>query len=151
MSGQPHQGRRLTDFSYRDRIDLANDFEVLNTREGRVDQASSFVTSTERLPQRGTVWTAGNSWEPEDDVELALDPSSAFYDEALEGQVTVDDPVWVRPSKKKKSMVSVSLLFLLASLFNLIFCWKLEMSSCCLEGYISLNLFGRTFALGGPG
>jgi hypothetical protein len=45
---------------------------------------------------------------PEDDVEFALDPSSTFYEEALEEPLTVEEPVSVRKPKKKKSIVSVS-------------------------------------------
>jgi hypothetical protein len=109
MSGKRHLGRRLADFSYCDRVHLANDFEIINVWEGRIEQASSIVTTTERLPQQGTVWTVGNSWVPEDDVELSLDPTSALYDEALEELVIVDDPPSVRVSKKKKSIVSMSI------------------------------------------
>ena len=100
--------RQNPDCAYHDRIDLADDFETIHAREGRFEQSSNLVTTTGRLPQRGTVWTVGNSWEPEDNVELSLDPSSAWYDEVVDAPVTIEDPASIRGSKKKRSVVSVS-------------------------------------------
>jgi len=100
--------RRKQHRSYHDRIDLVDDFESIHAREGRLEPSSNLATTTERLPQRGTIWSEGSSWVLEDDVELSLDPTSAFYDEALEGPVTIKEPVSVRKPKKKKSTVSVS-------------------------------------------
>jgi hypothetical protein len=45
---------------------------------------------------------------PEDNVELSLDPTSAWYDEAVDAPVTIEDPASVRVSKKKRSVVSMS-------------------------------------------
>ena len=72
---------------------------------------------THRDPQRSsTTWTQGDSWEPKDNPNLALDPDREWYDEVVEGPVTAEpwtsepDPKSLEKlsKKRKRSVRSVS-------------------------------------------
>ncbi|KAG6848470.1 hypothetical protein H0H93_016712, partial [Arthromyces matolae] len=101
----------LTKVSYRDRIVLEDDFEVIHSRESyriRVGN-SSRVVENQRSPQRGrTSWVLGSQWEPEDSSELALDPDGEWYDEAVEGPVIQQSAVTAKTRKPRKPRTKVS-------------------------------------------
>lgn len=104
---QQHTGAR----TYHDRVNLDQDFEVINARETSTT-VRGLPLETPRSPQKGrTTWTVGNSWAPQDSTEYGLDPSSDWFDVEVEGSVTEVRPPPVGKKDKsrgKKSRVSVS-------------------------------------------
>ncbi|KAF8069293.1 hypothetical protein FPV67DRAFT_1415377 [Lyophyllum atratum] len=95
----------LSKAAYHDRVVLEDDFEIIHSRDAQSRRVgnSSRVVESQRSPQRGrTSWLVGSRWEPEDDMELALDPNGDWYDEALDAPVMEDPPTHkVQPKKKK--------------------------------------------------
>lgn len=94
--------------SYHDRVVDTNDFEVVHSRELRLNPRGRYV-ETPRSPQKGrTSWTVGSTWAPVDDTQLGLDPSGDWCDEEYEKEVTEEPrPTTAKKPKKQKSRVSV--------------------------------------------
>lgn len=93
--------------TYRDRIPLEEDFEVVQARTASrttfsrtaVDLGSFSVPSP---------WTVGSSWAPEENDDFSLDPDGEWYDEALEADVgDVMESIVFFKAKKKRSQASV--------------------------------------------
>lgn len=68
-------------------------------------------------------WDAIPSWEPPDDLQFALDPDRAAYDDAIDAPVMNENVEPVVKSKKKRSLVSVSHLRFTYSI-NLVLTFK---------------------------
>ena len=104
--------------TYHDRIELADDFEVVHAHESYVHQRGRLAVETPRSPQKGwTTWTVGDSWAPEDSFEFALDPHGDWYDEQLDAPVTETietslQSVQSKPKKKKKQRSKVAVSYL---------------------------------------
>lgn len=93
--------------SYHDRVLDNDDFEIVHSRESRLGARGQRI-ETPRSPQKGrTAWVVGESWAPEDDPELGLDPGGSWFDEEVEKEVT-DEARPLKPPRPKKSRVSVS-------------------------------------------
>lgn len=96
------------DGSYHDRVVDEQDYEVVHARESRLSSRRRNV-ETPRSPQKGrTAWVVGETWMPEDDPEIGLDPLGNWCDEEFEKDV-MDPP---RPLEnpalpKKRTKVSV--------------------------------------------
>jgi hypothetical protein len=110
MTTRPSKRQR----TYHDRVELADDFEIVHARETYLKRNGRVAVETPRSPQKGrTTWTVGESWAPEDSLEFALDPHGDWYDEQLDAPVTETIEVRLQPiqskAKKKKSKISVSL------------------------------------------
>lgn len=105
------------------RIELDDDFEVVQARTSSVTGRGQLVDSP-RSPLKGrTTWTIGDSWAPEDDDSFDLDPNSDLYDEevevglqrALPPEELQEEP----PSKKRRTQASVSYDLSLSLLLSL--------------------------------
>jgi hypothetical protein len=109
MTTRPSKRQR----TYHDRVELADDFEIVHARETYLKRNGRVAVETPRSPQKGrTTWTVGESWAPEDSLEFALDPHGDWYDEQLDAPVTETIEVRLQPIRskaKKKSKISVSL------------------------------------------
>ncbi len=105
--------RRSTAITVReDRVDIDDDFEVIHANQIASDSAGR-IYETPRSPQKGrTMWTAGDSWGPQDNRDIALDETGAPYEEELSSEIyesRIFRQSGVKPLKqKKKSKVSVS-------------------------------------------
>ncbi|PBK79756.1 hypothetical protein ARMGADRAFT_1092817 [Armillaria gallica] len=72
---------------YRDHVDLPGDYEVIVAQEALISSHGHFV-QTPASPQKGqTTWVFGESWMPEDDMEIFLDPSDAWHNKELNREV----------------------------------------------------------------
>lgn len=117
-SSRPSKRQRPDDGgSYHDAIPFFDDLYVVHAREGRlrtVARDTVWTAPAERSPHHTSdpTWTSATSWgEPLDDPELALDPNSDWYDEAVGGEVMQtngDIPTVASLKKQKRSKVSVS-------------------------------------------
>lgn len=119
--------------TYHDRAVDEDDFEIVQTREARLNSRKRPL-ETPRSPQRGrTSWQVGTAWQPVDDLELGLDATGDLCDEEY-GKEPTDAPRPSAPTKKKKekSRVSVSISFSLRkpSPEDI----STETTPCCLEG-----------------
>ena len=128
-SSRPSKRQRPDDGgAYHDTIPFLDDIHVVHAREGRLRRVARDTVLTappERSPHHTSdpTWTAATSWEPLDDLELALDPDGAWYDEAVFGDVMQPNdnmPRVALPKKQKKSKVSVCTLI---SIFTYIDLW----------------------------
>jgi len=99
--------------SYHDPVPLLNDdldFDTIHSREGRLKRVGGGIR-TAALPRdshHGTSWNSVHSWDPPDDPDFALDPNGDLYDDLVEGDVMEELPSPDKPSKQKRSRVSVS-------------------------------------------
>ena len=101
--------------SYHDPVPLLNDnfdFDTIHSREGRLKQVSRGIC-TAALPRdshshHGISWNSVHSWDPPDDPDFALDPNGDLYDDLVEGDAMEELPSPDKPSKQKRSRVSVS-------------------------------------------
>lgn len=93
--------------SYHDRVVDDDDFEVVHSRESHLSSRRQHV-ETPRSPQKGrTTWVVGETWTPEDDPELGLDPTN-WCDEEFEKEVMEPPRPVKKPAvPKKRSRVSV--------------------------------------------
>lgn len=94
--------------SYRDRVVDDEDMEVVHSRDSFLSSRGKTI-ETPRSPQKGrTTWVVGETWVPEDDPELGLDPGGGWYDEELEKDVMeLPRPLEKPTQPKKRSRVSV--------------------------------------------
>ncbi|KAF8201853.1 hypothetical protein BJ912DRAFT_1054145 [Pholiota molesta] len=87
---------------YRDRIPLENDIEVIHSRSSGLTSWNAPNVAS-RSPLKGrTTWTVGKSWAPDDDEEIALDDSSAWFDEEVHANVFDSHPSRMDDLSKKK-------------------------------------------------
>ena len=107
--------------SYHDTVPFLDDFHIIHAREGclqRVACDTVWTAPAERSPHHDLdpTWMSASSWgEPIDDPDLALDPSSDWYDEVVSGEVMQTNdhiPTVASLKKQKRSKVSVSMNFL---------------------------------------
>ena len=103
--------QRVDRGSHHDRVELTNDFEVINAREVRVVEHGRLPRETPRSPQKGrTTWMTGVFWAPVDNPEFALDPDGDWYDIELNAPIADAAAFQDAPPvkiKKKKTMRSV--------------------------------------------
>lgn len=94
--------------SYHERVLEETDFEVVHAREAHMGTRHRHV-ETPRSPQKGrTEWAMGETWMPEDDPEIGLDPAGDWYEEELEKEVMSLPRSVKKPSEpKKRSVASV--------------------------------------------
>lgn len=96
----------------KDQVDIDSDFEVIHANQIASD-SSGRIYEMPRSPQKGRMmWTARDSWGPQDDRDIALDKMGTPYEEELTSEIYESCIFWqsgVKPLKqKKKSKVSVS-------------------------------------------
>lgn len=93
--------------SYHDRVVDPEDFEIVHARESHLSSRRQNI-ETPRSPQKGrTTWVVGETWIPEDDPELGLDPGGDWFDEELDKDVMAPPRPPEQPIKpKKKGAVS---------------------------------------------
>jgi hypothetical protein len=151
-SSRPSKRKRPDDGgAYHETIPFLDDFHAVHAREGRLFRVNLNMARTappERSLQHASdkAWVTATSWEgPPDDPEVALDPTSDWYNEMVEGEVmelTDISPVVALP-KKKRSKVSVSNSISPLALTSLTHRMLLETATCCLEGASSTIVLGR--------
>ena len=101
--------------AHRDLIPFADNFAIVHAWEGQLFHVgNSFLTApAERVPQHeaDSAFDSASDWLPIDDPQFALDPDSAWYDEAVTGDVMDQDGGDERenaPSPAKKKVHSKS-------------------------------------------
>lgn len=117
----PLPPKRSQPHVYRDRLDLADDFEVLHSRISSTAEHGRHINDSERIPLRGTKWTIGTEWAPRDDPDLDLDTDDDEYEDAMDADLTqvvkdseaakIKMAEEAKAAKKKRSETSVSCEF----------------------------------------
>lgn len=115
MARRPTKRIRVGSNVHMDRIPLEDDFEVVQARTSSLRGPGHLPTDSARWPMKGhTSWTVGDTWAPEDDLELALDPHDGWFDEEMEADIgeVMDMPTVDvnRKQRRKKSHISVTTL-----------------------------------------
>ncbi|KAF9471428.1 hypothetical protein BDN70DRAFT_820006, partial [Pholiota conissans] len=101
---------------YHDRVPIEDDFEVVHSRSSGLS-TRNLAIETPRSPQKGrTTWVVGSTWAPEDDLDLALDETSQFFEEEMLAEVFESGPSRVEAHEKKRtrSRTSVSNVLIFA-------------------------------------
>ena len=108
-SFRPSKRRRIS--AYHDHLVLDDDLDVIHSRATQFNTSRRLVSETPRAAQTGDLaWIASDSWAPEDNNEVGLDPGSEWYDEAMDGNIMEErlPPENNKKKKKTRSRVSVS-------------------------------------------
>lgn len=97
-----------TQGTYHNCVVKEEDFEVVYSHESGLNHCQIHI-ETPQLPQKGrTTWIVSDSWAPQDDPEIGLDPAG-WCDEEFAKEVT--EPARSKAKKKnKRSRVSVRAL-----------------------------------------
>lgn len=111
-SDRPAKRTRVGQSSYHDAIPMLDSYHVVNASEG-ISRTVKGKTQYIRRPESPEVvtgsWDAISSWEPPDDLEIALDADGAAYNAAVDELIMNNEvPVPVEKQKQKRSIVSVS-------------------------------------------
>lgn len=95
--------QRTGKHTYHDRLVLPDDFEVIHSRQSGLTSRGR-VIETPRSPQRGhTAWLLGDTWAPEDNTEVGLEPGWEWCDDVFEGPVTeIMSPLPMKSAKAKR-------------------------------------------------
>lgn len=140
--------QRTDQRTYRDRLVLPDDFEVIHSRQSSLTSTRRIPVETQRSPQRGrTAWLFGDSWAPEDSTEVGLEPDWSWCDAAFEGPVTEVLPATNKSKGKAKKPVSNALLILTVVCTNSM----TAPSASDLEGAVPSALPRRDAEVGGKG
>lgn len=93
--------------TYRDRIPLEEDFEVVKARTASLSGPNSLPMQTE-YSSIGASWSIGTEWAIDDSHEYSLDPHNGWYDEALEVDIgDLIEELAGTKAKKTRSQASV--------------------------------------------
>ena len=139
---RPRQDRSSV---YRDSIPFDEDYEIVQSREGRLRRVGERGLLTAVLPRdsfTGTLssaWTMLASWAPPDDNEYALDPDENLYTRLLDSNVMEEQSASPKPTKKKRSKVSVRIVVTLI-ISEISDPFPTETSACRMDGVTSSKL-----------
>ena len=104
--------------AYHDSIPVDDDdFATVSVREETVG-SRKLVRVTERITQRSsTSWSSSDAWLPEDNTDFGLQQEDAWFDDEEE-LPQADSTITLGPDvPKKRSLVSVSAIFIILQLF----------------------------------
>lgn len=92
---------------------MVNEYEIINSSEvvaQTVRGKTTYIRRDHSPEVAAGAWETIASWEPPDDLQMALYPDRTAYDKAVDGPIMDDEPHIVLVEKKKRSAVSVSYL-----------------------------------------
>jgi len=133
-------------------IDEEDDYQQVFHREGRLRRIRNDVLTATTSRTVAAVdqrhWTTLSTWAPLDDVNYALETDGSGYENAVDADVMVEEPVVQK--KHSRSCVSVSLVsgttrLLILTVFHV------EAASRCMEGAPPLKLSRQAHKMGRKG
>ncbi|KAF9551575.1 hypothetical protein CPC08DRAFT_738301 [Agrocybe pediades] len=111
---RPRKRPRQNESSYKHSVPFSTDYRAIHAREGELTTVGNArITAQADWTVVNPSWETATAWEPIDDPNYSLDPSTEYYDAAVDGevfQVIDDEQSTAKPKKKyKQSRVSVPL------------------------------------------
>jgi len=114
LAATSRKRRRPAQASYHDRAPIEEDFGTARWREETIGSRGQVLTTQGReLLRNDTSWSTGESWLPEDSTSFGLEEDSVWFDDDDDRVgIEIQPPLPAASGQKKRSIVSVSYLFL---------------------------------------